>query len=169
MTAQIKNSILYKGKKYIVLNTHPSPDYYYLNILNINLSEPHTACKRGYIAKYKIQNNLLKLLQLDIFPSKTQNVRLNNRLPSSFNDGWEVYKSLYLEIPFTGEMEIYRNKITTRNILSFDTFIEHCVFFKLHFFHGIFKNVKDITADKASGEFNKTNDFYEEIPDLLRK
>lgn len=80
MTAQIPDVILYKGKHYSIAC---EPLESYLNAVQLphKLVARSSACWRGYISKWAIDNNKLFLIWWQGYISKYQEVNLNYLFP----------------------------------------------------------------------------------------
>jgi hypothetical protein len=118
LTAQIPNWVTYKGEKYSLIGLRgdwlPAPQDF-----GITPSVPHTACYRGYIAGFELNESGFFLQELTVWRScQGADVRfppINSVLPRTgyadesgrkTPDNQAAYSGLCVPVPFTGTLRL---------------------------------------------------------------
>ena len=104
MTAQIADTILYKGDEYELIGVEggelATPEQF-----GMEAEMMHTACYRGYYATYELTDEALFLVELTI-NEKDGNYQPIGGVKPEREDYEATYQGLREEVPFTGRMRL---------------------------------------------------------------
>jgi len=112
MTAQIRDKILYKNIRYC-LSSEPLSAYLCKNKINM-FKELNTACWRGYVADWKIEDNKLYLVNIKLpsFPRRKE----ANKIKEPFTS---------MEKLFPGQTKVHANWVTSTLLIKTGELIEY--------------------------------------------
>lgn len=97
MTAQVRDKLIYNGKEYHIAT---EPLHPYLEEHRISFIAPHTACWRGYVGEWIVEDNKLYLTNLEA------NIKREKQESS------EEYKTVGLEYLFPNEEKVFAKWFT---------------------------------------------------------
>ena len=108
MTAQIPDEFIFKGKKYELIGIK-GDDLFSPETFGMEPEMIHTACYRGFYAKYRFTREVLYLSELTINEKNNNYLPINGIKPIGNPLHEMTYRKLNLIIPFTGKIRMARN------------------------------------------------------------
>ena len=110
MTAQIPDTAIYDGSEWDIIGLRgsglPVPQDF-----GMEPQAPHTACWRGFHARYKITESMLILDEMTVYGLEEPAPDVNEVSPTPGCIGSSVYQQIGLSIPFTGRLRLARDFI----------------------------------------------------------
>ncbi len=109
MTGQIADSFLYDGDVYSLIGYTEGEPFTPLDY-NIEPKAPHTACWRGFVLYYRLDNN--KLLLQDMQLNAEEGLEINGVKPKKTEDSFNFhYQDINLKLDYTGKIKIAKDFI----------------------------------------------------------
>ena len=192
MSSQIDDEFIYNDNKYYLSAVEFPQNFIDIYSLGIKPTEFTTACYRGFVATFAINNEKLVLNKLytnngnkiknevPIINNKLPKISVPNGLLDEYKNSWRefTYEDIDLVINYTGSIIIvkdYINKYISGPyaFLSISPFCYKEII-KLTFVEGNFTNIKDLSnyCDKIRTERNniskdkEQNDAYSGWPNI---
>lgn len=159
MTAQIQDTVEYKGETYLLIDHHGKspfdPERYGLEVTGKS-----SICWRGYACTYRIEKNIIQLDTLEASVGRYEGAkyvelelpRINNvegeRQESTAQVFNAKYEHLHLQLPFSGTLILAKDY--SENLgqpIGMETKWMFNLVLALTFKDGILKEVKDISKE----------------------
>ena len=159
MTAQFREQLTYKGEQYSMA-TEPLSEYLEKN--NIEFVFSSTACWRGYIGSWSIENDRLYLTDLKATIENYEEVGIEYLFPDSQKvfDEW-----------FSGEIRIPYGELLEYIHMGYDSIYEKELFLTIK--DGVVVDQCEITYDLNSAErqvnIRNNKKFIDELYELFNK
>lgn len=124
MTAQIQEKILLNGTLYPMSSEPLNYNFSYWLTNGKNLHSPHTACYRGYVGTWEIQDNKLYLVKLVGYLDLFETLQLNDLFPHLSED------RLFADW-FTGELVLNGGKMIEYVHSGYESRYEYTILLQL--------------------------------------
>ena len=111
MTAQITDKFTYRGEQYSLIGIRGG-DLFSPEGFGMEPEIIHTACYRGFYAKYELTDKALLLKELTIREKNDKYVLINTVRPiMDRSNGTARYENIDLVVPFTGKIRLAKDFI----------------------------------------------------------
>lgn len=114
MTQQFKDPFIWKSNEWAFVRAYNSKSLFDPKKFGLSPNSLCTACRKGYVVQFKVNNNILYLDNLKIFCKDNFYPRINNVAPKLYTVGLEKYKGMQeykninLELKYNGTIIIAR-------------------------------------------------------------
>lgn len=109
MTGQIADSFLYEGEVYSLIGYDKGEPFTPLDY-DIFPKAPHTACWRGFVLYYKVENNQFILQDMQV--NSEEGPEINGVKPKKSEESFKFhYQDLNLKLKYSGKIKIAKDFI----------------------------------------------------------
>jgi hypothetical protein len=107
MTAQITDTVVYRGEEHSLIGLEPPIIFHPLQV-GLDPAMIDTACYRGYYCTYAIEDDRLSMTELTLREREGNYPSLSPVPPVPDRSGAHCYKGLHWEMDYTGALRLAR-------------------------------------------------------------